>query len=254
MLPIKDIENLVKKEKENTESIIHDFGHLKRTALGAKWFVRVLGGSKEEEDLAYIAGLLHDIVRPNTEKICHAEASAKRSREILEYFRIDPEIIERIVLAVKDHRKPVEWRDPLHQSVFLADKIFEQMGAYVIFRRAYYIGECVDFAEKPFRESIIEHFRKRLEKFRPEVFPERFRKLVDYQYNWVTGFFDSFQNGKEWSIRLARFCFDVGRTHSMLLEECIKRYEPYEQHGEKIKEETVKYLEGKKFREFEEMV
>lgn len=254
MLPVKDIEDFAREEKKDADSVIHDFGHLKRTATGAAWFVRILGGSREDEELAYVAGLLHDIVRPNTEKVCHAEASAERTREILRNFGIGPETAERIVLVVRDHRKPAKWRDALHQSVFLADKILEQMGAYVVFRRAYYIGECFDFRDKPFRESVTKHFRRRLEKFRPEVFPARFRKLVEYQYSWVTDFFRDFHSGMNYAETLARFCYDAGRTHSMLLEECIKHYEPVSYRDREIKDEALKYIEGKKFREFEGFV
>ena len=47
MLPVKEIEEFVKKQSKNVELITHDFGHFKRVANGAIWFVRVLGGNEE---------------------------------------------------------------------------------------------------------------------------------------------------------------------------------------------------------------
>jgi HD superfamily phosphohydrolase YqeK len=254
MYPTKEIEELVKEEKKNPKTVIHDFGHLKRTAVGAVWFVKILGGSKNDEDLAYIAGLLHDIVRPNTEKICHAKASAERSEQILKDFKFDKETTEKIVMAVRDHRDPIPWKSPLHQSVFLADKILEQMGDYVVFRRCYYIGECVDFNKMSFKESIIGHFQHKLEKFTPQTFPERFLTLSKYQYDRVVDFFTEFSKGEKWSTDLARFFFDAGRNHNMNFEESLNNYKPTDPKGQRIKEESLKYMEGRKFPDFESMV
>lgn len=81
---LETIEERVRRELKKPEMITHDFNHCKRVAIGAKWFVRVLKGKKEEEELAYLAGLLHDIVRPATEKIDHAVLSAEKAKAILE--------------------------------------------------------------------------------------------------------------------------------------------------------------------------
>jgi predicted hydrolase (HD superfamily) len=257
MLPLKtlkEIEGIARKEKEGTDTLIHDFGHLERTAAGARWFVKVLGGPEEEQELAYAAGLLHDIVRPNTEKEDHAAASAKRSGEILEGLGVDKEDVRRILEAIADHRRPVEWRSPLHQSVFLADKILEQMGAFVVFRRSYYIGECHDFDCQGFGEAMTAHYRRKLEKFRPDVFPTRFRRLVDYQYEWVTGFFGHFSGSEPWAVELARMCYEAGKTHGMTMDGCVRAYKPREAEGRRLTEEALAYMEGRKFPEFEKFL
>ena len=57
MLPIKEIEDFV-KENQESELVTHGFGHLKRVAIGAVWFVKILCGDKEEQDMAYIAGIM----------------------------------------------------------------------------------------------------------------------------------------------------------------------------------------------------
>ena len=254
MLPIKNIEDYVRIETRGADSIIHDFSHLKRTADGAVWFVRMLGGTKEEEELAYIAGLLHDIVRPVSEKICHAEASAKRSTQILKKFNLDEETMGRIVLAVRDHRKKSEWVSPLHQSVFLADKILEQMGAYVIFRRAYYVGECTDYKDVPYMEAFISHFNYRLKKFSLQDFPARFRRLVEYQLKWIKDFTRVLEGGDKWAVDLSKKAYDQARAGKKNLDDFIMNYAPQNIQGEKIRQEAVKYIEGNKFREFEKLV
>ena len=254
MLPKKEIEDFVKEELKNAVSAIHNFDHIKRTTTGAIWFVKILGGSKREQDLAYISGLLHDIVRPSTEKICHAKASAYKAEKILEKFNLDKKDIKKIVQAVRDHREPTRWKTSLHQSVYLADKIFEQMGAYVVFRRCMYIGECEDYENTPFERAMISHFEYRLDKFNPSAFPKRFKKLVEYQYSWPINFAKSFSNKEKWAIRLGKIFYKNGKTHKFRLDELIRNFKPISNEDAEIKKETLDYINGNKFKEFEGMI
>ncbi|MBS3817066.1 MAG: HD domain-containing protein [Candidatus Thermoplasmatota archaeon] len=105
---IDDLENHCKEAYKDAESIIHGWGHAYRVAEGAKWLVKMKNKSKENQDLAYVAGLLHDIVRPIDEERCHAEASAEKARDILTYFNLQENHISKICKAVKDHRYPKE--------------------------------------------------------------------------------------------------------------------------------------------------
>jgi HD superfamily phosphodiesterase len=217
MLPIKEIESLARERTRNVVSVTHDFGHLKRVAVGAAWFVKVLGGTKEEQDMAYAAGLLHDIVRPASEKVCHAKASARESEKILSALGVEKAAREKMVRAIRDHRLPVKWVSPLHQSIYLADKILEQMGALVAFRRCYYVGECADYRGVKMEEAFRRHFSYRMDR------------------------------------RMGRHMYEAARKR-MLLEDAIKSYRPDTKGAERYKKEVTDYLNGRKFGGFRKLV
>ena len=253
-LPVERIKEFMKKEAANTGTITHDFGHIRRVADGAVWFVKILGGDEHEQQLAYIAGLLHDIVRPADENICHAKASAERSRKVLTDFRLRKEDIDHIVEAIYNHRLPAKWKSPLHQSIYLADKIFEQMGAYLVFRRLVYVAESATYKGMPMEKAINEHFARRMERIKKGDFPARFSKLVGYQWKWMVDAQEALKKGEEWTWDIARVSYENGRTHGMSLEELIFAFEPSHPESAKVKKEAVDYLEGKKFKEFEGLV
>jgi HD superfamily phosphodiesterase len=242
------LERYVKKEVGKTGSICHDFSHLKRTAAGAKWFVKILGGNEKEQQFAYIAGLLHDIVRPASEKIDHAEASAIRAKRILDEFDFDKNDIKEMVQAIRDHREAREWKSALHQSVFMADKILEQMGAFIVFRRCMYTGECLDYGEYS-AETIINHFDKRMKKFSRDVFPDKFSKLVDYQFGWMAEFFEALKAKEAWALRIASEFFEAARRKETL-EYAIRNF-PADGKEKRYKKEAMDYMDGKKFDFFE---
>lgn len=244
----------IAREEYKKAMITHDFNHARRVAVGAQWFVRILGGDEEDEGLAYIAGILHDVYRPRTEEVDHSITSAERAREILEGLGVDRPAAERIVQAVRDHSNPVKWESPLHQSVYLADKILEQMGAYVNFRRCVYVGECADYKDRPFLESVVKQFSRRLGKFTIGKFPRRFWPLVRYQYRWPLELSELVRKGVPWAVEMAREGYYIGLNQSSTVDRFILGFVPRDREARRIKEEAVRYLEGRKFEEFERMV
>ncbi len=254
MLPVDEIREFVKKETTNINVFTHDFGHLRRVADGAVWFVRVLGGSEHEQQLACIAGLLHDIVRPADENIDHAVTSAERSKQILEEFSIDAKDKENIIAAIRDHSLPVRWKSPLHQSAYLADKIFEQMGDYIIFRRCMFVAESVTYNGMPMEKVINEHFAMRIKRIPKNAFPAKFSNLVDYQYGWMIDAQKALQAGEIWMWNIAKASYEAGKTHDKSLEELILTFEPSSPEAAKVKKEAVDYLEGKLLSRFEKMI
>ena len=254
MLPIKDIEKFVKNEMKNGKSVTHEFDHLKRVANGAVWFVKILGDNKEEQDIAYVAGLLHDIVRPASETICHAKASAERSEQILNHFKIEKTTRDKIILAVKDHRLKVEWTSPSHQSVYLADKILEQMGAFIAFRRCMYVGECDDYQNSPMIETVQKHFKKRIDRIPKTEFPERFHKLVEYQWKWLMEMNDALVNSDKWVLNIVASMYNHGKAHDIGLEKAIRKFKSFSKEDEKYKKEALDYIDGKKWKDFEKLI
>jgi len=254
MFPMDRLDRIVREETKDVVSIIHDYGHLKRIAVGARWIVKILNGTKEEEELAYAAGLLHDIVRPATEKICHAEASGEKSRDILSEMGIDRKTTERVVEAIKGHRKPHEWKSPLHKSVYLADKIFEQMGAYINFRACYYVGECKDFAGKDPIESIIKYFDYRIKKFDKRPFDAVLLPLVEYQLKKRVDFKKLLSEDVPWVREIALNMHDHGRKHDIDIDKAVRGFQPSGKEGEEAKKEALLYMDGELFTKFERIL
>jgi len=252
MLPIKEIEKFVKKETKNVSSVVHDFGHAKRTAIWTKWFVKILGGTKEDEKLAYIAGLLHDIVRPPS-NICHAAASAEKSRKILKKFKLSDIGIEKIVSAIATHRDMSRCETILQKALIYADKIPEQMGAFIVFRRCMFIGECIEYENREFHDVIISHFEEKLTKYSPKDFPKRFSKFLKYQYELPKKFWLAFQNNEDWSVEIARYFYDCGKS-GVKFEKAIKRFKPKYKQSKLYKKEALNYINGKLTKKFQEMI
>ncbi|VVB59998.1 HD domain protein [uncultured archaeon] len=250
-IPTKEIEEYVKNKTTKIELATHDFYHLKLTAIGARWFVKVLGGDKREQELAYIAGLLHDIVRPSTEKLDHAKESSRASEKILLSFNVKKEDIKKICEAIGSHRAKHPWKTPLHQSVFLADKILEQMGAYIAFRRSMYVAECKDYNKF---EDIETHFETRIKKFAPDEFPEHFSKLAKTQFEWSVKFSGAFRKKEAWALSIAKELYNNGKMHAKSIEKAVEDYKPISEEDRKYKQEALDYINGKKFIEFETMV
>jgi hypothetical protein len=254
-LPTKEIEKFVKAESLKLTHATHSYGHFRRVAGGAVWFVKVLGGGRREQELAYIAGLLHDIVRPADERVDHAIASAERAGKILADFKVKREDIEPIVDAIRDHRlQPAKWKSPLHQSVYLADKIFEQMGAYLFFRRCMYVAESVTYRDKPMEKAIEEHFVMRMERIKKGDFPARFSGLVGYQWRWLQEAAEALKSRRPWAWEIAKASYDAGKGGGASIEELILTFEPSSPEAARYRKEAVEYLEGRKMKEFEKLI
>ena len=250
---IQHIENYVEKETKGL-SPVHGFCHLKRTAIGAKWFSQIFGGTKEEQDIAYIAGLLHDMKRPDTSTIDHTEISVEATKSVLHMFSVDSTIAEKIVQQVSEHRTfhdtPV-----LYQSVFLSDKLLEQSGAYIIFRRNYHVGENVDYAHIPFEEAISKSWTQRLARFSPEKFAIPVRAFAFYQYKQATRFFSAFQQHTEWAQSLAKDFYLFGQdTHAKDLDALITSYRSSHNDIQELQQEASDYIHGKKYSAYESMI
>lgn len=253
---IKDLEEYCKTQYERAESVIHRWGHIKRTAEGAVWFVSVLGGSEREKQLAYTAGVLHDIVRPITEEVCHAQASVDKALEILSTC---PEFTEyekeQIYKAIKDHRKPVKWESALHQSVYLSDKILEHMGAYIDFRAPVWAGELshTDLCGLEPIEAVLAYYEKASRKFLTGIFPEFVKKLVDYQVEWNNTYVKALKTCEEWAVEMAEKLFFSGR-YKKDFEETLTSFKPENENQTKWADEMREYITGRKFEFFHRLL
>lgn len=253
---MKKLTEYCKSQYKKAEGVIHRWGHIVRTANGAVWFVKVLDGAEREQQLAYVAGILHDIVRPNTELISHAEASSERALQILQNcseFTEDEK--QKICEAIKDHRKPVEWKTPLHQSVYLSDKIFEHMGAYLDFRASVWAGELShsDYKGMEPLEAVLNYYERASKKFLTGEFPCFVDDLVTYQTDWNRSYLEDLQNGEDWAIDMATRLFDSGRKKEEF-EVMLMSFKPSGRKQSNWRNEMSDYIQGKKFQHFQRLL
>lgn len=252
---MQDLTEHCKAEYEKAETVIHRWGHIIRTAKGAVWFVKILKGTKREEQLAYVAGILHDIMRPNTEKVCHAQASAQKALEIVSTY---PEFTDsekkEIYQAIKDHRNFAAWKSPLHQSVYLSDKICEHMGAYLDFRAPVWAGELShsDFCGLEPLEAVLQYYERVSRKFLTVGYPNLLKGLVSYQVSWNKSYVEALKDGENWAVEMAETLFFTGRNKEDF-EQTLVSFKPRGKQREWVNE-MRDYVAGKKFQHFHNFI
>ncbi len=195
----------------------HGPTHLRNTARLTQLVGSVYGFTPQENRLAYVGGLFHDvIVSPRKEaSSMDAELSADEARTQLDAMNnrrilvTTDEEREAVVDGIRHHgEKPGLFMDPqtreeiphtlserIHAALFVADKL-EANGARVIARRSSYVagdrlhranGDLQEFGFKPNRdeflvvavESLI-----RLAYVNPqEMYPRKLRLIVDPLYD-----------------------------------------------------------------------
>ncbi|MBU7014030.1 MAG: HD domain-containing protein [Theionarchaea archaeon] len=238
------------------ESVIHQWGHIWRTTRGAVWFVRTTGGSQREQLLAYVAGILHDIVRPITEETCHAQASADKALLVLNgYLEFTISEREEIYNAIRDHRRPVSWKTRVHQSVYLSDKVLEHMGAYLDFRGAVWAGELsrTDLRGLEPVDAVITYYRKASPKFLTGLFPDHVKNLVEYQVEWNRKFLSALERGEVWACQMAETFFNKGRQKHEF-EHALQSFNPHDRKQQKWTHEMRTYVTGQKFSLFKTLI
>ncbi len=255
-LDIQELSQYCQSVHLTADTVIHRWGHSARTAHGAAWIVNVLGGTKREQQLAYVAGILHDCVRPLTEQIDHAQASAETALHILNtYSTFTDSEKQEIYLAIKDHRNPVIWETSVHQSVYLSDKVLEHMGAYLDFRAPVWAGELshTDFQGLAPVEGVIQYYDNASQKFLTGQFPEFVRDLVLYQTTWNKKYLKALKNGILWAANMAETLYYAG-SRKEDFEQTLLSFQPEGDFQKKWTHEMREYIAGKKFSYFQDLL
>ncbi len=250
------VEAILKANLEENKSCAHGLGHLQRTAEWSFWFVTQMDGTLREAELAYVAGLFHDMVRPDTNEIWHAQDSANKTKELLKDI-YQPNDLEKIVKAVLDHCEPKkEWESLLHQAPFFADKIAEGSGAYVCLREALWSGESPDYHGKDLVRFVPHLLRKRVDGvLRPTNYPSRFSKLVEYQNQWILDFSEALEKNDSDAVFLLEFFNKRGKEgldfDSVISEAVLQKIGEF---GGKCLTEAMHYVRGGKQSQFESLI
>lgn len=100
----------------------HSFAHVTKVAVEAKRILMMLGRSEREQELAEIAGYMHDIGNV-VNRADHAQSGAVMAFRILDHMGMDPEDIADVITAIGNHdehtAKPVS---DIAAAIILADK------------------------------------------------------------------------------------------------------------------------------------
>lgn len=227
--------------------------HLRNVAAGAAWFVRMSGGNKTEQQTAYIAGLLHDFIKPLDAGSGHAAASAAFAEKLLRQLKVAEPIRKHIVEAIADHPGAAKWRSAVHHSVFFADKVFEKMGAAVLFRGCTWVGQCPFVQKGTVLDSVTTEF-VHFQKYRPALFQKAFRPLVKAQYEWLIRFVKALRTEQAWAMYLAAAGFRNGAFEKLPVHTFTKKFKPIAKEDAAARAEALAYMTGRKWNEWAALV
>ena len=100
----------------------HSFAHVTRVAAEAKNILAALGYDEHTQELAQIAGYLHDIGNI-VNRIDHAQSGAVMAFRLLDKLGFDPEDIATIVSAIGNHDESTAYPvNPVAAALILSDK------------------------------------------------------------------------------------------------------------------------------------
>lgn len=100
----------------------HSFAHVGIVAKEAGRVLEVLGYSEREQELARIAGYLHDIGNI-VNRIDHAQSGAVMAFRILDNLDMEPEEIATVISAIGNHDEKTAFPvNPVAAALILADK------------------------------------------------------------------------------------------------------------------------------------
>ena len=139
---LERVGRIVRERLEGADGC-HDWDHTLRVCGNAE---RLLTSFPDADaEVVRLAALLHDVGRPEEKadgRVCHALRGAEIAEEILTSLAADPELISRVVAAVRTHR----YRDGLAPAsleaeiVYDADKL-DSLGAVGIGRAFLFAGK-----------------------------------------------------------------------------------------------------------------
>ncbi len=100
----------------------HSFAHVGIVAKEAGRVLEELGYSKREQELAQIAGYLHDIGNV-INRVDHAQSGAVMAFRILDQLSMEPEEIATVIAAIGNHDEKTAFPvNPVAVALILADK------------------------------------------------------------------------------------------------------------------------------------
>jgi len=181
----------------------HDWDHARRV-----FNLCTCIGKKQGADLKVLklAAILHDIGRNKEDiskgRICHAKMGATMARELLQKYKVNENLISRVVHCIESHRfrgqqKPVSKEAKI---LFDADKL-DSIGAIGIGRAFWFAGQIgaklhngyhVPIEKtKPYtiEDTAYREFSIKLKKIKDRMFTKEGKRLAEERHNYMVFFF-----------------------------------------------------------------
>ncbi len=157
-------------------------------------------------------------------------------------------------------------KDLVHAGLVFADKFFEANGAFIAFRRAYFMGERKDRREEMQRNGwneeeaavriTLDETGKRIKAFSNlDTIPARLHPFVKYQVQWQHRLREGLEKREPWAVNLATTLFKEGLKYGSgqsqrSLEQTIQEYKPIGAEDAAFRQETLRYLSGDLWKTF----
>ena len=153
-------------------------------------------------------------------------------------------------------------RNLVHTGLVFADKFFEANGAFVAFRRSYFMGERDDrrremrekgwSVEDAAKNIVLDETNKRIKAYSNlNSIPKRFHPFVKYQAHWQYRLKEGLEKNESWATHLATVLFKEGlKEKPRSLEQTIREYKPIAGEDAEFKQETLRYLNGVLWQKF----
>jgi hypothetical protein len=178
--------------------------------------------------------------------------------------RLPRHAVERVLNAIrltgKVPSKEKFRKDLVQSGLHFADKFFEANGAFIAFRRAYFMGERKDRREEMARNSwstqeaatniTLNETGKRIKAYSDLTrIPPVFHPFVKYQVSWQHRLREGLERREVWAVHLATHFFEEGLKFDTgqpvrSLETTIREYKPIGETDAAFKAETLRYLDG----------
>ncbi|MFA7243944.1 MAG: HD domain-containing protein [Patescibacteria group bacterium] len=209
MNKIKAIEKEVRNIFEKSPGC-HDFDHTERVLKMALHI-----GKDEGADIRVLhyATLLHDIARDEERlskgEICHAELGAKKARQILTKYELEPEFIDSVAHCIERHRsKKGGIPETIEAKVlFDADKL-DNCGAIGVARSFVFAGEIGSRVHDPKpklgkefeytkEDTAYREFILHMSKVKNKLLTKEGRRIAKRRHDFMIKFFDELNRESE---------------------------------------------------------
>jgi hypothetical protein len=217
---------------DGSQSVIHGWAHVSTVAANARRICRGEGGSAREQEIAYVAGLLHDYCREREERLKkeggtdeHELESAEFARGFLPDKGFDKKFVDEVAQAILTHSFGIsgvaddrgEGRPETLAAIALkvADKQ-QQAVKSVVWKRAQFLGECSGGNSTD--EEMLAYVRKREVKLRSYLGSPEGRLLKKYfpESGGNLAFITAYNDELEREIKSARENPEFNRSFDLL--------------------------------------
>lgn len=204
---------LVEKVEEDAKEYFrdarptHDWSHVERVKALSE-----IIGIKENADLLVLrlSALLHDTERKKEDEtngeVCHAEESERIAREILEKYRVDRTLIEKVCHCIGTHRFRNKGKSPKTTEakvLYDADKL-DCIGAIGVARAYSFGGENNQRLYSNFEEcelgsgynnnwSPVKEFYSKLKKVESRMLTKTGKEIARKRHNFMVRFFKTLE-------------------------------------------------------------